>query len=93
MVLTFCSITLLWSIKKLLLFNQKNIFWQNICKVLELSSPALYLILDFCLTQRLELHVKSLSEARTEDKKHIEKLEKELLNCFQEIGSYSCRSR
>ena len=62
-------------------------------KVLELLSPAEYLISDFCLTQRLELHVKSLSEARTEDKKHIEKLEKELLNCFQEIGSYSCSSR
>ncbi|KAM3703506.1 hypothetical protein ACB098_04G100200 [Castanea mollissima] len=40
---------------------------------------------SFDLIRRLELHVKSLSEARTEDKKHIEKLEKELLNCFQEI--------
>lgn len=40
--------------------------------------------------QRLELHVNSLSKARTEDKKHIQKLEKELLNCSQEIGSYSC---
>lgn len=37
--------------------------------------------------QRLELHVKQLSEARTEDKKHIQKLERELLNCSQEIGS------
>ncbi|KAJ6340179.1 hypothetical protein OIU77_008018 [Salix suchowensis] len=35
--------------------------------------------------QRLELHVKQLSEARTEDKKHIQKLERELLNCSQEI--------
>lgn len=40
---------------------------------------------SFDLIRRLELHVKSLSEARTEDKEHIEKLEKELLNCFQEI--------
>ncbi|KAK9996171.1 hypothetical protein SO802_020857 [Lithocarpus litseifolius] len=40
---------------------------------------------SFDLIRRLELHVKSLSEARTEDKKHIQKLEKELLNCFQEI--------
>jgi hypothetical protein len=38
--------------------------------------------------QRLELHVNSLSKAHTEDKKHIQKLEKELLNCSQEIGSY-----
>ena len=37
--------------------------------------------------QRLGLHVKQLSEARTEDKKHIQKLERELLNCSQEIGS------
>lgn len=40
---------------------------------------------SFDLIRRLEIHVKSLSEARTEDKEHIEKLEKELLNCFQEI--------
>lgn len=40
---------------------------------------------SFELIRRLELHVKSLSEARTKDKKHIEKLEKELLNCSQEI--------
>lgn len=40
--------------------------------------------------QRLELHVNSLSKARTEDKKHIQNVEKELLNCSQEIGSYSC---
>ncbi|GMY15548.1 intracellular protein transport protein USO1 isoform X1 [Fagus crenata] len=40
---------------------------------------------SFELIRRLELHVKSLSEARTEDKKHIEKLQKELLNCSQEI--------
>ena len=41
--------------------------------------------------QRLERHAKSLSEARTEDKKHIQNLERELLNCSQEIGddSYS----
>ncbi|CAK7323247.1 unnamed protein product [Dovyalis caffra] len=35
--------------------------------------------------QRLELHVKQLSEAHNEDKKHIQKLERELLNCSQEI--------
>lgn len=40
---------------------------------------------SFDLIRRLELQVQSLSEARTEDKEHIEKLEKELLNCFQEI--------
>lgn len=42
------------------------------------------------LGQRLELHVKSLSEARNEDKKHIQKLEGELLNCSQEIGVFTC---
>ncbi|XP_040986034.1 LOW QUALITY PROTEIN: centrosomal protein of 63 kDa-like [Juglans microcarpa x Juglans regia] len=40
---------------------------------------------SFELIRRLEQHVKSLSEARSEDKKHIQKLEKELLNCSQEI--------
>ncbi|GLT72448.1 hypothetical protein SLA2020_443820 [Shorea laevis] len=40
---------------------------------------------SFELIRRLELHVNSLSKARTEDKKHIQKLEKELLNCSQEI--------
>uniref|UniRef100_A0A6N2KSE2 Uncharacterized protein n=1 Tax=Salix viminalis TaxID=40686 RepID=A0A6N2KSE2_SALVM len=42
---------------------------------------------SFELIRRLELHVKQLSEACTEDKKHIQKLERELLNCSQEIGS------
>ncbi|XP_038687060.1 lamin-B2-like isoform X2 [Tripterygium wilfordii] len=37
------------------------------------------------LIRRLELHVKSLSDARTEDKKQIQKLERELMNCSQEI--------
>lgn len=36
--------------------------------------------------QRLELHVKSLLEARAEDRKLIQKLERELLNCSQQIG-------
>ncbi|KAJ0106009.1 hypothetical protein Patl1_18842 [Pistacia atlantica] len=40
---------------------------------------------SFDLIKRLELHVKSLSEARNEDKKHIQKLERELMNCSQEI--------
>ncbi|XP_065878369.1 uncharacterized protein [Euphorbia lathyris] len=40
---------------------------------------------SFELIRRLELHVKSLSEARSEDIKHIQKLETELLNCSQEI--------
>ncbi|MBA0621264.1 hypothetical protein Godav_006908 [Gossypium davidsonii] len=39
----------------------------------------------FELIRGLELHVKSLSEARTQDKKHIQKLERELKNCSQEI--------
>ncbi|KAG8475791.1 hypothetical protein CXB51_032567 [Gossypium anomalum] len=39
----------------------------------------------FELIRGLELHVKSLSEACTEDKKHIQKLERELKNCSQEI--------
>ncbi|XVF50027.1 hypothetical protein PTKIN_Ptkin04bG0062600 [Pterospermum kingtungense] len=39
----------------------------------------------FDLIRRLELHVKSLSEARFEDEKHIQKLERELKNCSQEI--------
>lgn len=36
--------------------------------------------------QKLELHVKSLSEGRIKDKKRIQVLEKELMNCSQEIG-------
>ncbi|XP_015572063.1 puff II/9-2 protein isoform X2 [Ricinus communis] len=40
---------------------------------------------SFELIRRLELHVKSLSEAHSEDRKHIQKLERELLNCSQEI--------
>lgn len=39
----------------------------------------------FELIRRLELHVKSLSEAHVQDKKHIQKLERELKNCSQEI--------
>ncbi|XXG55626.1 hypothetical protein AAC387_Pa03g3252 [Persea americana] len=35
---------------------------------------------------RLESDVKALTEARSEDKKYIEMLEKELRNCSQEIG-------
>ncbi|RVW31685.1 hypothetical protein CK203_103240 [Vitis vinifera] len=35
--------------------------------------------------QRLELHVRTLSEARSEDEKHIQELERELRNCSQEI--------
>lgn len=40
---------------------------------------------SFDLIRRLEHHATSLSTARTEDKKHIEMLEKELMNCSQEI--------
>lgn len=40
---------------------------------------------SFDLIKRLELHAKSLSEAHNEDKKHIQKLERELMNCSQEI--------
>ncbi|GLT25230.1 hypothetical protein SLA2020_003740 [Shorea laevis] len=40
---------------------------------------------SFELIKRLEQHVKSLSEAHTQDKKHIQKLETELMNCSQEI--------
>ncbi|KAK3225493.1 hypothetical protein Dsin_005355 [Dipteronia sinensis] len=43
---------------------------------------------SFQLIKRLELHVKFLSEARSEDRKHIQKLERELMNCSQEIGDY-----
>lgn len=32
------------------------------------------------------MHVKTLSDAHAEDKKHIQGLERELNNCFQEIG-------
>ncbi|KAK8511724.1 hypothetical protein V6N11_050616 [Hibiscus sabdariffa] len=39
----------------------------------------------FELIRGLELHVKSLSEARSQDQKHIQKLERELKNCSQEI--------
>nr|DAD31418.1 TPA_asm: hypothetical protein HUJ06_010269 [Nelumbo nucifera] len=35
--------------------------------------------------ERLELDIKSLVEARAEDKKYIQKLERELSNCSQEI--------
>ncbi|ONI08794.1 hypothetical protein PRUPE_5G201100 [Prunus persica] len=40
---------------------------------------------SFGLIRRLEVHVNSLSEACTEDKKQIQVLEKELKNCSQEI--------
>ncbi|XP_070667699.1 uncharacterized protein [Malus domestica] len=40
---------------------------------------------SFGLIRRLEVHVNSLSEACTEDKKQIQMLEKELKNCSQEI--------
>ncbi|KAF4403124.1 hypothetical protein G4B88_027895, partial [Cannabis sativa] len=40
---------------------------------------------SFELIRRLENHVTSLSTGRTEDKKHIETLEKELMNFSQEI--------
>ncbi|XVF08980.1 hypothetical protein REPUB_Repub07fG0050900 [Reevesia pubescens] len=40
---------------------------------------------SFELIRRLELHVKSLLEARVQDKKHIQKLERELKNGSQEI--------
>ncbi|XP_024028170.1 meiosis-specific nuclear structural protein 1 isoform X3 [Morus notabilis] len=40
---------------------------------------------SFDLIRRLERHVTSLSAASTEDKKCIEMLEKELMNCSQEI--------
>ncbi|XP_021893233.1 protein Daple-like isoform X1 [Carica papaya] len=40
---------------------------------------------SFELIRKLELHEKSLSEARLEDKKHIQELERELKNCSQEI--------
>lgn len=39
----------------------------------------------FELLQIIELHEKSLSEASIKDKKHIQRLEEELLNCSQEI--------
>ncbi|KAJ0048968.1 hypothetical protein Pint_16203 [Pistacia integerrima] len=47
---------------------------------------------SFDLIKRLELHVKSLSEARNEDKKHIQKLERELMNCSQEIEAACWKS-
>ncbi|CAD5335509.1 hypothetical protein ISN44_As05g056480 [Arabidopsis suecica] len=37
------------------------------------------------LVRRLELNANSLSESRLEDKRRIQMLEKELLNCYQEI--------
>ncbi|KAF7134738.1 hypothetical protein RHSIM_Rhsim08G0148500 [Rhododendron simsii] len=40
---------------------------------------------SFELIRRLELHVKTLSEARAEDEKRIQELERELNNCSQEI--------
>ncbi|XP_059642426.1 uncharacterized protein LOC132284346 [Cornus florida] len=40
---------------------------------------------SFELIRRLEQHAKALSEVRTEDKRHIHDLEKELKNCSQEI--------
>ncbi|KAI4335929.1 hypothetical protein L6164_014524 [Bauhinia variegata] len=40
---------------------------------------------SFELIRMLELREKSISEAQTEDKRHIERLEKELQNCSQEI--------
>ncbi|PIM97505.1 hypothetical protein CDL12_30024 [Handroanthus impetiginosus] len=40
---------------------------------------------SFELIRKLELYVKTLSESRQEDKKHIADLERELSNCSQEI--------
>ncbi|KAK6925077.1 hypothetical protein RJ641_009403 [Dillenia turbinata] len=40
---------------------------------------------SFELIKMLEVHVKTLSEARLEDKKRIQELERELSNCSQEI--------
>ncbi|KAK4480727.1 hypothetical protein RD792_013809 [Penstemon davidsonii] len=40
--------------------------------------------------ERMESHAKTLHEAREEDKKHIEELERELSNCSQEIGEQVC---
>ncbi|XP_073295462.1 uncharacterized protein [Primulina huaijiensis] len=40
---------------------------------------------SFELIRKLECHVKNLSEAREEDKNHIQDLERELSNCCQEI--------
>lgn len=40
---------------------------------------------SFGLIRSLDVHMKSLSEFRTEDQKHIQMLEKELKNCSQEI--------
>ncbi|KAK3021023.1 hypothetical protein RJ639_045154 [Escallonia herrerae] len=42
------------------------------------------------LAERLEAHVKTLSEVHFKDKKHIQELERELSNCSQEIGSDPC---
>ncbi|PKI47759.1 hypothetical protein CRG98_031892 [Punica granatum] len=42
---------------------------------------------SFGLIRKLEDHVRSLSEAHAEDKKYIQKLERELSNCSQEIES------
>lgn len=36
--------------------------------------------------QKLEEHVQTLSGVHSEDKKHIQELERELDNCSQEIG-------
>ncbi|KAJ4841435.1 hypothetical protein Tsubulata_009076 [Turnera subulata] len=41
---------------------------------------------SFDLIRKLEIHVKSLSQARTQDRNHIQKLEKELCNCSEEIN-------
>lgn len=41
--------------------------------------------------QKLEHHVNSLSDARAKDEKYIRQLEKELMNCSQEIGNDSYR--
>ncbi|XP_052179595.1 uncharacterized protein LOC127792950 isoform X2 [Diospyros lotus] len=40
---------------------------------------------SFELIRRLEVHVKTLSEARTDDEKYIQELERESKNCSQEI--------
>lgn len=48
--------------------------------------------LRFLFLQKLEHHVSSLSDAHAKDEKHIQQLEKELMNCSQEIGKDPCRS-
>ncbi|CAN0896068.1 hypothetical protein LINGRAHAP2_LOCUS18246 [Linum grandiflorum] len=73
----------LWKEKDLLLESRPRSF-ELIRK--ERNRLRSVIVANLVYLQELDSHVKSLNDSRTKAKKRIETLEKELLNCSQEIG-------